>query len=80
MRRIAVEGADLAVFNRFGALEAEGGGLAAEMLELMSRGQPVLVIVGERHLDAWRNFTGGLASELPATTDALNRWFREIAA
>lgn len=79
MRRIAVEGADLAVFNRFGALEAEGGGLAAEMLELMSRGQPVLVIVGERHLDAWRNFTGGLASELPATADALNRWFREIA-
>ena len=33
MRRIADEGADLAIFNRFGALEAEGGGLAAEMLE-----------------------------------------------
>lgn len=78
MRRIADEGADLAIFNRFGALEAEGGGLAAEMLDLMSRGQPVLVIVGERHLPAWRSFTGGLACELPASAEAVNRWFQAV--
>ena len=37
MRRVATNGADLAVFNRFSGLEADGEGFAAEMLEVMSR-------------------------------------------
>ncbi len=75
MRRIADEGADLAIFNRFSGLEAEGGGFAAEMLSLMSQHIPVLTIVPERHLTDWRHFTGGLASELPADAEALEGWF-----
>lgn len=75
MRRIAIEGADLAVFNRFGGLEAEGAGFAAEMLDLMSAGIPVVAIVPERHLAAWREFTGHLAAELEPDPEELKSWF-----
>lgn len=75
MHRIANEGADLAVFNRFSGLEAEGGGFAAEMLLLMSSGMPVLAIVPEHHLLQWRKFTGGHSTELPPATAALENWF-----
>lgn len=78
MRRIVAEGADLAVFNRFSGLEAEGGGFAAEMLALMSQGQPVLTIVPEKHLADWRHFTGGLACELPPDATALETWFASL--
>ena len=78
MRRIAEEGADLAIFNRFGTREAEGGGMADEMLALMSRGMPVLTVVPQKHLDDWRHFTGGLASELPADAAALDAWFASL--
>lgn len=75
MRRIATEGADLAIFNRFSKLEADGQGFSAEMLDLAMRGIPVLTIVPEKHLEAWRNFTGGLGSELEARPGALENWF-----
>lgn len=75
MRRIADEGADLAVFNRFGGLEAGGEGFRDEMLAVMSREIPSLCIVPERYLAAWREFTGGQASELEARREALEGWF-----
>jgi hypothetical protein len=78
MRRIALRGADLAIFNRYSALEAKGGGFAAEMLDLMSRHIPVLTIVPRRHLDAWRKFTGGFAAELEPTRSALEQWFEQV--
>lgn len=78
MRRIAHEGADLAIFNRFGGLEAEGGGFADEMLQLMSGEIPVLTIVPDRHLTRWREFTGGLALELPPTQSAMLGWFSAL--
>lgn len=78
MRRIPDEGADLVVFNRFSGLESEGEGFAAEMLDLMTLGIPVLTIVQTRHLDAWRDFTGGLAAELPAEPIALEYWFNAL--
>ena len=75
MRRIAGEGADLAIFNRFAAMEAGGDGLAAEMLEVMSSDIPVLTVVQPKHLAAWRHFTGGLAAELEPRREALDSWF-----
>lgn len=78
MRRIAGNAADLVVFNRFSGMEADGDGFAAEMLDFMSRDIPVLTIVRERHLPAWRHFTGGMACELPPDLTALNAWFATI--
>lgn len=78
MRRIAAEGADLVVFNRFSGLEADGDGFAAEMLDIMSRGIPVITIVQQKWLPTWRHFTGGLACELPADAAALADWFAPL--
>lgn len=80
MRRIASEGADLAIFNRFSKLEADGQGFSAEMLDLATRGIPVLTIVPEKHLEAWRKFTGGLGRELEARPGALENWFLGLNA
>lgn len=75
LQRIAEGGADLAVFNRFSGLEAHGEGFSAEMLTIMSREIPCLCIVPEKHLAAWRHFTGGLAVELEGHRAALESWF-----
>ncbi|WP_374328305.1 DUF2478 domain-containing protein [Azonexus sp.] len=75
LRRIADEGADLAVFNRFSKLESSGEGFAAEMLQVMSNGIPVLTITPPAYLESWRHFTGGIARELPPDAGALNDWF-----
>lgn len=80
LRRIANEGAQLAVFNRFGGLEAGGEGFCAEMLAVMSRDIPSLCIVPERYLAAWRHFTGEQAAELEAHPEALESWFFGRAA
>lgn len=75
LRRIAVEGADLAVFNRYAKLECDGEGFAAEMLQVMSNGIPVLTVTSPAYLESWRHFTGGIARELPPDPAALNDWF-----
>lgn len=73
LRRALEPPAALVISNRFGALEAEGGGFAAELLELMSRRIPLLTAVRPRHLAAWEHFTGG-AAVLPAEAAAIERW------
>lgn len=75
LRQALSDGVQLAVTNRFGELEATGGGFAAEMAALVEAGIPVLTVVAHRHLDAWRRYTGGLGDELPARTAALHSWF-----
>ncbi|WP_083650865.1 DUF2478 domain-containing protein [Azonexus hydrophilus] len=78
MRRIAEDGAELVVFNRFSGMEAEGDGFAGEMLDFMSCAIPVLTIVQEKHLPAWRHFTGGMACELPPEAQALDDWYARL--
>jgi hypothetical protein len=67
---------DLVISNRFGGLEAEGGGFAAELLELMALGVPVLTVVASRHLQAWQKFTG-TGVVLPADATAVTVWLAE---
>lgn len=71
------EAAELVICNRFGSLEAEGGGFAEELLALMADGIPVLTAVSPRHQDAWARFTGG-APVLPAEPEAVQRWLKKI--
>jgi hypothetical protein len=79
LRRALQDGADLAIANRFGALEASGSGFAAEMLALMSENRPLLTVVNDDYLLDWRWFTGGGAVELPPSLPALEAWFAGIA-
>lgn len=68
---------ELVVINRFGSQEAEGGGLRAELLALLSAGVPVLTAVSDKHLAAWEAFSGGVERlsppDLPAWLAGLTR-------
>lgn len=79
LRRALDEAPELVVCNRFGGLEAEGQGFRAELLELLSRGLPLLTAVGTRHLPAWQRFTGG-TQLLPAEREAVQAWLRQTLA
>lgn len=76
-RLALAEAPDLVVSNRFGGLEAEGGGFRAELLQLMVRGLPLLTVVAARHLDAWFLFSGG-ATVLPAQEAAVGAWLQRV--
>ena len=73
LRRALQERPDLVVLNRFGRLEAEGGGMSAELLDLMAEGVPVLTAVAPAYRDAWDAFSGG-APVLPLDAAAVQAW------
>jgi hypothetical protein len=75
MRRALAEKPDLVVLNRFGRLEAEGGGMSAELLDLMAEGVPVLTAVAPAYRGAWADFSGG-AAVLPADEATVRRWLQ----
>lgn len=64
----------LLVVNKFGKIEADGGGLRGAIAEAVGLGVPVLVGVPARNLDRWRAFAGPLAVELPAEPAAISAW------
>lgn len=74
LRQAVQDGVDLAVVNRFGALEAQGGGFVAEMLALVQAGIPCVTAVAHKHLATWQHFTGGGAALLPPQLQALHDW------
>lgn len=73
LRRALADKPDLVVLNRFGRLEAEGGGMSAELLDLMAEGVPVLTAVAPAYRDAWAAFSGG-AAVLPMDEAAARAW------
>ena len=64
----------LLIVNKFGKIEADGGGLRQAVAEAVDLGIPVLVGVPARNLDRWRAFAGPLAIELPPTVGAIAGW------
>lgn len=66
----------LLVINKFGKIEADGGGLRQAVAEAVELGIPVLVGVPARNLDRWRAFAGALAVELPADFSAIAEWLQ----
>jgi len=49
---------DLVICNRFGGLESESGGFAAELLDIMASGIPLLTVVSPARVSAWQRFSG----------------------
>lgn len=78
IRNALQAGADLVVANKFGAQEAAGAGLRAEMALAVTSGVPLLTAVGERFLAEWQDFTGGETTLLPPKVDAILAWWRAI--
>lgn len=69
------------VVNKFGKVEAEGGGLRDIIAQAVQRGIPTIVGVPLRNIDQWRAFAGDFAQELrlEAASNAVWRWLRRDA-
>ncbi|NDW44589.1 DUF2478 domain-containing protein [Ruegeria sp. PrR005] len=77
--RLATQGADLVVLNKFGLSEAEGRGFRAMIAEALACGVPVLIGVSETHRGAFERFAGGLDESLPPEEGAILDWCRTVA-
>ncbi len=67
---------DMLIVNKFGKIEASGGGFRTVMAEAIDRGVPILVAVPVANLDAWYAFASGFAvtcrlEELPTDVGSL---------
>ncbi len=78
--RLAAEGADLFVLNKFGLSEAEGRGFRGLIAEALGRGVPVLIGVSETHRAAFERFSDGMAEVLPPDEAAILVWCRAMLA
>lgn len=67
-------GADLVIVNKFGKLEAQGRGFRDVIGDAVAAGIPVLLGVNDLDLEAFLDFTDGLATALPPRRDALEEW------
>lgn len=68
----------LLVLNKFGKVEADGGGMCDLMAKALERRIPAIIGVPERNLYAWRNFAGEFSTELPEDTDQIGEWLAKL--
>ncbi|MCK0511834.1 DUF2478 domain-containing protein [Aromatoleum buckelii] len=78
VRNALEQGATLVFINKFGAQEACGSGLRAEMAMAVASGVPVVTAVGERFLDEWQRFTGGGSTLLAPDVAAILEWWDTV--
>ena len=74
VQRDIADGCDLVVLNKFGKLEAGGGGLRDAFSEAIEWGIPVLTSVSPAFAAAWQEFAGSLSVVLPADGDRIEAW------
>lgn len=68
----------LLVLNKFGKVEAEGGGMCALMGKALERGIPTIIGVPARNLDAWRSFSGEFSIELSEDIHQIGNWLAKL--
>ncbi|PTW61097.1 uncharacterized protein DUF2478 [Breoghania corrubedonensis] len=69
---------DIAVVNRFGRAEADGGGMRAVFETALELDVPVLTAVNEDYRSAWTAYVGALSPVLlPASPVAVLAWCRD---
>lgn len=78
LRRAVEHSCDLVVVNKFGHMEADGDGLADEMMAAMAQGLALLTTVSENRAAAWQSFTGGMTQLLPPDLEAVRGWWRSL--
>lgn len=79
VRHAVDAGAQLVFINKFGAQEAAGTGLRAEMGVAVMAGTPLLTAVAKRFLDDWQAFTGGASALLEPDLQSILDWWAEAA-
>lgn len=68
-------GVELLVINKFGKVEAEGGGFRSAMGMALALGIPVLTSVNPAFEAAWQDFSGGVAERLQPQDGRLDAWW-----
>ena len=65
---------NVVIFNKFGKLEAEGGGLRETITEAIQLGIPVITGVPRRNIGIFRELTEGLAEETQVDLPRVYQW------
>lgn len=78
--RLADEGADIIVLNKFGLREAEGHGFRALIANALTSGIPVLLGVSDTHRPALDRFADGMAIHLIADEASILTWCKTAIA
>lgn len=68
----------LLVLNKFGKVEADGGGMCSLMAKALELGIPAIIGVPERNLDAWRNFAGEFSIEMSEDAAQIGEWLATL--
>lgn len=68
---------DVVLVNKFGRMEAEGGGMLAEICATVAAGLPLVIGVPRRFSEAWNAFAGGMDVKLSCDRAAVDRWWAE---
>jgi Protein of unknown function (DUF2478) len=68
----------LLLLNKFGKAECEGEGMRELIASAMLREIPVAIGVPVRNLEAWREFAGEFAVELPADFVSVLHWLSTV--
>lgn len=74
LRQALADQLQLVLVNRFGQVEAQGGGFTQEFAALLEAGIPVITAVADRHAAAWQRFTGGAHTTLAGDEQAVYAW------
>ena len=69
---------ELLLLNRFGKAEAEGRGLRSVFARAIDAGIPVLTAVRPPYREAWAQFHGGLAVDLPTDLERVLAWCEQV--
>ena len=64
------------VVNKFGTIEAEGGGLRDVIAAALESGIPLIIGVPYRNLDQWRAFAGEFSRECVLPSNDVDQWLK----
>ena len=78
VRQDIAVGCDLVLLNKFGKLEAAGGGLRDAFGAAMEAGVPVLTSVSSGFAAAWQSFAAPLFVVVPADADMIDAWWNAV--
>ena len=76
VERATEEGADVVVLSKFGKLEAARSGLCDAFRAAILADLPIVTGVSPQLTEEWLHFAGSLSTDIAATTDALDAWWR----
>lgn len=78
MDRVLDEHPEMLILNKFGKVEAEGGGLRDTLVTAVQSEIPIIVGIPVRNIDQWRTFAGGMAEEVGLSITDVVAWLKRF--